>query len=67
MDILTASNFERIIAHLFGPERTAELYRQFAADGTYQLDEVELAKLNAIDLSARDVVLINLLLNYYLN
>lgn len=54
MDILTASNFERIIAHLFGPERTAELYRQFAADGTYQLSQVELAKLNAIDLSARD-------------
>lgn len=54
MDILTASNFERIISHLFGPERTAELYRQFAADGAYQLDHAELARLNSIDLSARD-------------
>jgi len=52
MDILTASNFERIISHLFGPERTAELYRQFAADGAYQLDHAELARLNSIDLSA---------------
>ena len=42
MDILTASNFERIISHLFGAKRTEELYQQFNTDGCYQLDEVEL-------------------------
>ena len=42
MDILTASNFERIISQLFGAERTKELYYQFNTNGSYQLDKAEL-------------------------
>ena len=52
MDILTASNFERMISHLFGPGRTAELYSQFGESGAYQLTSEELEKLNSVNMSA---------------
>ena len=52
MDILTASNFERMISHLFGPERTTELYNQFRESGAYQLTSDELEKLKSVNMVA---------------
>lgn len=48
MDILKSSNIERILFDLFGTQRTKELMYQLDNDNHYQLNDDELAQVQAI-------------------
>ena len=55
MDILTSSNFERLVSDLFGGKRTDELYRNLRERGIFQLTEDELVRLRSIGVSAHEI------------
>ncbi len=55
MDILTSSNFERLVSDLFGGKRTDELYRNLREQGIFHLTGDELARLKSIGLSAHEI------------
>ena len=54
MDILTASNFERLVSNLFGPKRAAELYQTLENEDQFILTEAELKLLRSQNVSVRD-------------
>jgi threonine synthase len=48
MDILKSSNVERILFDLFGQQRTRDLMQQLDQHGCYQLEDDEIAQIQAI-------------------
>ena len=54
-DILTSSNFERLIADLFGSDRTRILYHEFAENRKFELTEKEFELLTSIGVSAVEI------------
>ena len=56
MDIVTSSNFERLLSDLFGSDRTGELYRALVASGEFTLSNQELALLQSIGVTAHEIM-----------
>ena len=54
-DILTSSNFERLLADLFGSDRTRILYHEFAENGKFELTDKEFELLKSIGVSAVEI------------
>ena len=54
-DILTSSNFERLLADLFGSDRTRILYHEFAENGKFELTDREFELLKSIGVSAVEI------------
>ena len=55
MNILTSSNFERLLSDLFGSDRTLELYNNFISSQEFQLTKTELGILQSIGVTAMEI------------